>query len=161
MYTQCDCGRRIRVYKTGRINHQRCSWCRRKELTGPKCGCGKLLRLPLRKNHKYGNMCCYCAKKAGVFKQTKTKHQHRREGLKSKYGISYEQYLSRWALQHGRCAICKKHSMNLKRALAVDHCHQTRKLRGLLCGSCNRGIGLLGDSVERMEAALSYLKKAA
>lgn len=51
--------------------------------------------------------------------------------------------------------------MNLKRALAVDHCHQTRKLRGLLCGSCNRGIGLLGDSVERMEAALSYLKKAA
>ena len=41
----------------------------------------------------------------------------------------------------------------------VDHDHETNQLRALLCGSCNRAIGLLQDSVLVVESALAYLKK--
>ena len=41
----------------------------------------------------------------------------------------------------------------------LDHCHVTGKFRGWLCGSCNRGIGLLGDHVEGARKAVDYLTK--
>lgn len=46
-----------------------------------------------------------------------------------------------------------------KYKLHVDHCHQTGKIRGLLCQKCNMALGLLNDSVEILETAIRYLKK--
>jgi hypothetical protein len=42
--------------------------------------------------------------------------------------------------------------------LGVDHCHQTGKVRGLLCRDCNLSIGHMKDSVERLKAAIKYLE---
>lgn len=54
--------------------------------------------------------------------------------------------------QENKCAICKR----IKR-LAVDHCHDTGKVRGLLCNSCNRGLGLFQDRADVLEIAKIYI----
>lgn len=63
------------------------------------------------------------------------------------------------AEQEGRCAVCGREPSGDRwdRSLHVDHDHETGAIRGLLCGPCNRGIGLLGDSADRIAAALAYL----
>ena len=80
--------------------------------------------------------------------------------LKKRYGISLEQYNEMFVKQEGKCAICKQHQMNFKVSLAVDHCHTTGKVRGLLCASCNRALGYFRDSTENLKIALSYLECA-
>ena len=56
--------------------------------------------------------------------------------------------------QRGLCAICKKIP---DRALCVDHCHSTGKVRGLLCHKCNMGLGLYSEDLEIMLAAMTYV----
>ena len=89
----------------------------------------------------------------------------RGRNLKHKYGITLEDYKSMLEDQGGVCAICgvstnKTSGRNGdKLNFAVDHCHTTGNVRGLLCNQCNRGLGMLMDSAETLEKALSYLKK--
>jgi hypothetical protein len=63
--------------------------------------------------------------------------------------------------QGGRCAICEKPHKPLPtdrfQYLHVDHCHDTKKVRGLLCGNCNVGIGNLKHDIEILKKAMSYL----
>lgn len=76
--------------------------------------------------------------------------------LKMKYGITLAQYESMAAAQCGVCAICGNAEED-GRALAVDHDHATGEIRGLLCGGCNLGLGNMGDSPDRLRAAIEYL----
>ena len=68
--------------------------------------------------------------------------------------------------QGGRCAICgrketiKNYLNGNSRRLAIDHDHKTDKIRGLLCGKCNRGLGLFRDNIDFLQKAVRYLKKA-
>lgn len=55
--------------------------------------------------------------------------------------------------QSNQCAICLK-----VKKLVVDHCHETGKVRGLLCQSCNTGLGRLGDNLEGIMVAARYLQ---
>lgn len=68
-----------------------------------------------------------------------------------------EQYEDLYENQLGHCAICLEHQCNLKKRLAIDHIHGTKKVRGLLCNDCNSGIGLLGESLGILESAKQYL----
>ncbi len=86
--------------------------------------------------------------------------------LKKKYGLSVEQYDRMVAVQNGCCAICggkesHVHKSGKLKDLSVDHCHTTNAVRGLLCSNCNRGIGYLNDSIERVDRAAAYLRKYA
>ena len=81
----------------------------------------------------------------------------RRARLKMSYGISLEQYDELVAAQNNQCAICAKEGTD-EELLAIDHCHDSLEIRGLLCRTCNAGIGLLGDTIEGLERALAYLK---
>jgi hypothetical protein len=74
---------------------------------------------------------------------------------KAVYGISSEEYGEMRDAQNGRCAIC-----GTAGDLCVDHCHNTGVVRGLLCSSCNSGIGLLGDSADTLQHALDYLQRS-
>lgn len=66
--------------------------------------------------------------------------------------------------QDGKCAICGEPEKstdgrsNVKKKLAIDHCHTSGKIRGLLCGRCNQGLGYFKDDPKRMEAAIHYLE---
>lgn len=91
---------------------------------------------------------------------------YRRHRLKKNWGLTLEQYEQMLAEQDGVCAICKKPETALQgngprahvvRYLAVDHDHETGRVRGLLCGACNMGLGQFGDDTEQLMAAVAYL----
>lgn len=82
--------------------------------------------------------------------------------LRDKYGISLEDYEAMKVAQENRCAICARVFGKEKGSVAnVDHCHTTGRVRGLLCGDCNRGIGLMGDDAARVRSAAGYLERYA
>ena len=81
-----------------------------------------------------------------------------RKTILKRKGITPEDYDKMLAEQDGRCAICRTDKPRSGRAFAVDHNHRTGKGRGLLCESCNRGIGYLGDDPARLDAAAAYLR---
>ena len=78
--------------------------------------------------------------------------------LKKAYGITLERYSQILSTQNNSCAICKKHKDNFTKSLAVDHCHLTGKVRGLLCTNCNRALGNLKDSIDSAINAVTYLE---
>lgn len=84
--------------------------------------------------------------------------------LKSNFGITYSDYLRLLNKQNGVCAICQMPEQTVSRAgvrkrLAVDHNHETGKIRGLLCSGCNQAIGLLHDDPSRAAALVAYLRE--
>jgi hypothetical protein len=85
------------------------------------------------------------------------KKRNRDNEYRRKYGISLEQYDEMLMAQDGVCAICAT-SCDTGMNLAVDHCHDTKKVRGLLCKNCNTAIGLLKEDVENMNKAINYIK---
>jgi len=83
--------------------------------------------------------------------------------LKHTYGLTLEQYNEMVNRNGGRCYICNKIKKrnNCKNGLCVDHDHKTGQVRGLLCHSCNRALGLLGDDIKILKLAIKYLEKYA
>lgn len=78
--------------------------------------------------------------------------------MRCRYGIEIGHYNAMLTAQNNSCPICQKHRSELRKDLVVDHCHDTGKVRGLLCFSCNRSIAILDDPT-LFERALAYLKK--
>ncbi len=79
---------------------------------------------------------------------------------KRTYGITPEMYAEMLVNQKGVCAICETWEPGQGRShFAVDHCHKTNKIRGLLCLSCNIGMGNLKDSIVLLEKTIAYLKE--
>ncbi len=74
----------------------------------------------------------------------RTVKRRRKNGLLSKFGINNDQYEAMLEEQNHLCLICNNKD-DCGRRLAVDHCHTTGKIRGLLCTTCNTALGLLGD----------------
>jgi hypothetical protein len=79
-----------------------------------------------------------------------------------RYGISVADFDAMFARQRGRCAVCKRKQEDTKtpkRRLCVDHSHTTRRLRELLCGSCNSMLGFAGDDANTLVKGAIYLVK--
>jgi hypothetical protein len=87
------------------------------------------------------------------------KNRGYRYSLKKNYGLTEADYLEMYSKQEGVCAICRQPSELESGRLAVDHCHETGAIRGLLCRKCNSGLGLLNDSLEMLVNAINYLKE--
>ncbi|CAN2217255.1 Recombination endonuclease VII [Candidatus Nanopelagicaceae bacterium] len=84
--------------------------------------------------------------------------------LLNKYGITLDEYNELFEQQQGLCALCKRPETTRRNKkdegaerLAVDHCHDTGLVRGLLCFKCNTAIGALGDTQEAALRAMNYL----
>jgi hypothetical protein len=88
----------------------------------------------------------------------------RRRHLMRKFGITPEDYQRLHDEQRGLCASCGQPEIDIDarskqvRYLAIDHCHATGKVRGLLCRRCNTALGLLGDDVTGVRRLLAYLE---
>jgi hypothetical protein len=84
------------------------------------------------------------------------KQSHRRR--RTKYRLTPADHTALLEAQGSRCACC---GAELTLKSPIDHDHETGRVRGILCHNCNLGIGRLGDSIEGLERALAYLRKAA
>lgn len=102
-------------------------------------------------------------------RRTEAKAARRSYKLEKRYGLTPEQVAAMYAEQKGCCKICEIGVENpltdravvgrsRSRTVAhVDHCHATGRVRGLLCASCNKGLGAFKDDPELFHAAAKYL----
>jgi hypothetical protein len=114
------------------------------------------------------SQCKECNKAAGRKYHADNREVQRKNrinyNLKSKYNMTIE-CRDRMLVSCGyRCEICSSKvttptSKNESGVANIDHCHTTGKVRGILCGPCNRAIGLLQDSPELLTKASNYLKE--
>lgn len=79
--------------------------------------------------------------------------------LKRKFGITLLEYEKLLIKQNYSCAICKRNQNEFKIKLAVDHNHKTGDVRGLLCVSCNNGLGRFKDNKDLLSEAIKYLEQ--
>jgi len=85
--------------------------------------------------------------------ETKRKHM-----LSCKYKLTPEGFSELLVKQNNRCAICGTTEWG-RPSPSVDHCHNTGRVRGLLCNTCNRALGLFKDSEELLLLAANYIKE--
>lgn len=117
--------------------------------------------------YESGMRCLNCAR-AWKRKYYRSGRQLRERSLHRNYGIDIETVEKMLRAQAYSCPICLR---RLKReydrgegggaredVAVVDHCHETDVVRGLLCASCNQGLGRFGDDVSRMQRAIEYLE---
>ncbi len=88
-----------------------------------------------------------------------TEERRRYDRAKSlrRYAITEQQWSEMLARQGGKCAICHAAEAGGKGGWHIDHCHETGRVRGLLCHHCNTGLGLFKDDPDLLTKALHYL----
>ncbi len=117
------------------------------------------------KSRGYAWVCKQCKKEIRVAKhksmtEEAVKAQNKNYWLKSSYGISLNEFNAMLSRQNHKCAICGCDEIEThSKKLYVDHCHTTKKVRDLLCHSCNIAIGNFKDSTENLKKAIAYLDK--
>lgn len=129
-----------------------------KRAIGIRCQCKECDRIKtqnwrIKNRSNYNN---YVA----MWRAKNPERQHKTE-IKRRYQLSVEQYNEMLTSQSCKCAICGKlHDPSIKRGrLYVDHCHDSKKIRGLLCANCNKGLGCLSDNINTIYNAINYLRK--
>lgn len=93
-------------------------------------------------------------------RETAYPEKTRIRNLKSHYGLTPVDYNRMFVQQSGRCAICGIPQFELKYRLHVDHDHDTKRIRGLLCGNCNVGMGHFRHDINLLLKAGIYLEQS-
>ena len=122
-------------------------WC-------AKCGDG-----PRAPSHAYCAPCRNDYQRAYKARRAAAEPAYRARSVsyarKRLYGVTEDRYTELWAQQGGVCAICLLGDD--ERDLHVDHCHETGRVRALLCAKCNGGIGMFKDNPRLMHRAADYV----
>ncbi len=107
--------------------------------------------------------CKVCTNRVSSEKQKADKDavkvRNRKNKLKRTFGLDIEMYELMLSMQNYRCAVCGTDFPGGRGRFVVDHCHDTNRIRGLLCNLCNVGIGALRDSPDLLVKATKYLEK--
>jgi Recombination endonuclease VII len=92
-------------------------------------------------------------------RSTKSRGARRARMLRWRYGLTVAQYTSLMDTQKNRCAICRAPFNPRMKQLApqVDHCHETNRVRGILCTTCNTALARFNDNPAWLRAAIRYL----
>ena len=112
------------------------------------------------KNGKFGrfNFCKSCHSTS----ESNKLHNNALIRRVGKFGITVDTYHSMIESQNNCCAICNKHKDDFTgrgNSFHIDHCHESGKVRGLLCSNCNTGLGQFKDNINSMKSAIQYLIK--
>ena len=138
----------------------------------PACGKDKLItEFNKSKVRKDGHdwKCRQCKKsyyqenKEKINKKSKIDYQQNKDHyknifLKTKYGISLDEYNEKFQEQNGCCAICGRHQSTLIKTLGVDHDHISKEIRSLLCQKCNFLLGNADENIHVLLSAVEYLE---
>lgn len=138
-----------------------CMSCRAKEKTG-KNRVDKDLQKENRKKYKQEY---FQRNKERIYQKNKLKivdkDKLQNYYLKSRYGISKKEYEKMLTDRNYKCDICEyiqPENATKMQNLYIDHCHNTNKVRGLLCFRCNSALGYLKDDIKILENTIKYLK---
>ena len=136
-----------RKHRTSRELHSHCKECMKAEMAAPEYRA----RSNARRRHRR-------------FIDPAVSLKSRQQKVWRKYGLSWDDLLKMLVSQNGCCAICRKGITPDSDAKAdqphIDHCHTTGRIRGLLCLTCNTGLGMFGDSLDLLDCARAYLHDA-
>lgn len=92
---------------------------------------------------------------------TQTERERRRHyKIARKYGLSKTQWDELFSLQGNCCAVCGRSDSGSKYGWTTDHCHLTKRVRGILCHGCNLALGGFRDSIPALKSAIQYLEVA-
>ncbi len=148
---KCECGN-TKIYREDKVlkgvyKSCGCTWERQDKPTGYNKVCADCkLSLDTSLFDMNKSFCKECSRLRYIFKT---------------YQLTKDDYDTMLKAQNYQCYICKSTDSNSKlfRNLCVDHNHDTNQIRGLLCDSCNRGLGYFKENISNLEGAISYLKK--
>lgn len=84
--------------------------------------------------------------------------KHHNRIMKYRYGITSEEYREMVSSQNNSCQICKS-EFSSSRDAHIDHSHETKMVRGILCQRCNQALGLFQEDPVRIRNAIDYLRK--
>ena len=120
---------------------------------------------PLTDYYKNHGKCKKCYLE--IQKTKRVPGEKRAYNLQYSYGMTVEEYDDLILSQNGCCAICGSDDPKGRKSgrggganrMCIDHCHDTGKVRGLLCHACNRALGNFGDNISNLERAILYLSK--
>ena len=99
--------------------------------------------------------CRSCLNKQNRQRYSTPEYKARRRSydMRRKYGITAEEWDRLWDKQGRGCALCGSSTRP-----CVDHCHETGRVRGILCSACNTAVGILGDNAESLRNVVAYLE---
>lgn len=139
--------------------------------TSKSCGCTRKVPKQIQKERirKYKRD-YFQRNKDQIYKRTLQRQKEQREhdyklygidryNLRSRYNLSVDEYREILANQNNKCAICGCDINKKENRPHIDHNHLTNKIRGILCGNCNMGIGLLKDDINVIRNAVKYLEE--
>lgn len=96
--------------------------------------------------------CIECERQSNLRRKENSKWKR----ISDLYSLTKDQVEQMLVVQNNSCAIC---SVSFEKIIMhIDHCHNSNKVRSLLCSKCNQAIGLLDENIERFEKAAAYLK---
>jgi hypothetical protein len=107
--------------------------------------------------------CASCAVKSRIKrKENETKEEYYMSWFRHKeYGLEYGEFENWFMVQHGKCAICKQNlvlnTKTRKNRACLDHDHKTGKIRGILCHTCNIGLGMFQDDPALLKKAAEWV----
>ena len=103
---------------------------------------------------------CHNQQSKNIYKQETEKQKLIRKNttMKRLYGITLDEYNQMFSNQNGVCSGCNKHQSELPKSLAVDHCHFTNKVRGLLCAGCNLALGNVKEDPKTLHRLANYIQ---
>lgn len=107
----------------------------------------------------FHRLCKECNKIDCNERYQRYKPRYRASAIEKKYGKGALAFYESEIAKDDKCRVCGiSESEAPKGRLAIDHCHGTGRLRGLLCDKCNTAIGLMQDDISHLTAAIEYLR---